>query len=238
MLTSYLQQLNRLLLNPPATTQLYAQADLISFINTARNHVAGEGECVRVFATLTINTAQRVYPFASINTSSVQGISSVASVRQALVSVGDGAVYLHPRPFPWFLLYRLNQVVPPTGQPADYTQYGQGTTGSLYIDPVPDGIYTLSLDTVCLPIPLVDDTTVEAIPPLWTDAVPFFAAYYAYMSAQRQADGDMMLKRYEDFMGRARRISTPGVLPFTNPQQPSPTQTNMLGMKSSGGGNG
>ena len=57
---------------------------------------------------------------------------------------------------------------------------------------------------------MYDSTTPEAIPYLWTDAVPFFAAYYALLSAQagqRQGDADRMFARYQEFTNRARRFS-------------------------------
>ena len=91
------------------------------------------------------------------------------------------------------------------------------------------------------PIALVDDTTPEAIPYLWTDAVPFFAAYFALLSAQagaRQAEADRMFARYQEFTNRARRFATPSVLPFIYPQSGNPVQANQLGLQPAGGGGG
>jgi hypothetical protein len=63
----------------------------------------------------------------------------------------------------------------------------------------------------------MDDTTVEVIPAPFTTAVPFFAAYLALLGTQSQAraeDAKRMLENYEEFMTRARRMSTP----TTNPK--------------------
>lgn len=237
MLTAYLTQTARLLQNPAASTALYSDADLTSYINTARGQMAGETECIRVNASLAITAAQRTYAFPTISLG-VSGVSGVFNVRQASVLVGGGQTWMRPRPFEWFNLYMLNQVVPTTGQPTTWSQYAQGTTGSLFLYPLPDTDYTLTLDTSCFPIPLVDDTTVEAIPYPWTDAVPFFAAYYAYMSAQRQGDAETMLKRYKEFAGRARQMSNPSVLPFIYPSSGDPTLQAKLGMVSTGAGQG
>ena len=68
-------------------------------------------------------------------------------------------------------------------------------------------------DCYCTPIVLVDDTTAEAIPYPWTDAVPYYAAYLAYLDAQRADDSDRMFKQYEMFMKRARNMSETPFVP-------------------------
>ena len=106
-------------------------------------------------------------------------------------------------------------------------------TGSIFVDPLPDTGYVAKLDAVCYPVDLVDDTTPEAIPYPWTDAVPFFAAYYALLSSQnatRQADADRMMARYSEFVSRARRTSNASVLPMTYEQSGDPTESNKLGL--------
>jgi hypothetical protein len=71
----------------------------------------------------------------------------------------------------------------------------------------------------------VNDTTAEAIPYLWTDAVPYFAAYLALLSSQtgaRTADADKMMQRYTEFVERAKRAATGDVLPWQYQGQPVP----------------
>jgi len=238
VLTSYLTSTRRLLQLPPATTALYLDSDLTAFINTARGQMAGETNCIRVFGTLALINPTIVYPFSSINISGVSGAGSVIHIRQVWVQVAGGSVPLRVRSFPWFGQFHLNEVVPTTGQPQVWSQYAQGANGSVYVWPVPDMGYTLNLDTVCLPVALADDTTIEAIPQLWQDAVPYFAAYYAYLSAQRSADADRMYKIYEEFIGRARNSATPEVLPHAYVQTPDQTLQNKLGIQPSRGGGG
>lgn len=230
MLTTYLAQTRRLLQNPPAPISLYTTDDLTAYINTARGQLAGEGEAIRVYGTLAITSGTRVYQFSDIDVSSVAGVAGVYNVKQASVGVGDGRIALYSRSFPWFNQYLLNEVVPQTGRPVTWSQYGQGETGSLYLHPVPDDAYTLNLDCVCVPVDLVTDSTAEAIPFPWTDCVPYFAAYMAFMSAQRQQDAKTMMDRYEAFVDRARRMSNPTVLPFSYQQAPDPTRQNKLGL--------
>lgn len=242
-LTTYLADTRRLLQNPSATTSLYSDSNLTRFINIGRRQIAAEAQCIRAYGALATVIDQRVYNFNGsggivIANASTLGIGSVEHVRQGSVVVGTGQAWLRTRPFEYFQLYFLNQVVPPTGRPKEISQYGQGTLGSLYVDPLPDDVYTLNLDTVCLPVDLANDSTPEAIPGVWTDAVPFYAAYYAYMSAQRQSDADKMLERYQMFMAHGRAGATPEVLTSIYPQVPDPTNANKLGARPARRGGG
>jgi hypothetical protein len=179
---------------------------------------------------------------AAMNWTTTSGAPMVWSIPDTLVAT-SGQVWMTPRPFEWFSLYELNNAARTQGPPQRWSQLGQGAagapygsvgSGSLWIAPEPDGPYLLALDAVCYPTALIDDTTPEAIPFMWTDAVPYYAAYLAYLSAQspaRQADALRMFGIYQEFVGRARRFTTPGVLPNNLPQNPSPTMMNQLGIQ-------
>jgi hypothetical protein len=232
MLASYLSQTRRLLQNPAAPVPLYSDTDLTLAINEARVQLAAEAACIRVMGTLAITaTNPGPYQFASINTSSAVGVLDVIAVRTIWVLVGSGQVMLPPRPFEWFSLYTLNTPVPDQAVPNIWSQFGQGANGTLYFN-VPDQDYSLNLDTVCLPIPLADDTTVEAIPPLWQSAVQYYATYTALLGAQtgaRMQEADKMLERYELFVQRARKFATPEVLSSQYSQVPNPVRANQIG---------
>ena len=240
MLDQYLTQTNQLLSNPQATNALYATSDLTDYINRARGQLAGDSESIRNYATLPVVAGQRIYPFSAIVLAApTAGISGVFNVRFAWYQVGQGQKSLRARPWAWFAQYRLNNPVPPTGFPVVWSQYGQGDSGSIFIDPIPDTDYTLQLDTVCVPDALADDTTVEAIPYPWTDAVPYFAAYLAYLSSQngaRQADALRMKELYTEFKNKARTYSNPSILPYLYEQAPSPVRSSQLGLTPPSGG--
>lgn len=241
MLNTYLLQTQQLLQNPAAPIPLYSDADLTSYINRARLILAGDAECVRVYANFKTVAGQRQYDFADIDVAAVNpAVSAPFNARFLWYVIGDGQAAMRPRGWPWFAQYKLNNPVPATGLPQVWSQYGQGDSGSIFIDPIPDDVYTIVCDTVCVPIALVDDTTVEAIPYPWTDAVPFFAAYYALLSAQapaRQADAERMMQRYEEFKTRARRMSNPSILPGLYEQSaPVVSPANQLGVQSSARG--
>ena len=219
-LTNYLTQVTRLLQNPPASPNLYTVSDLTYYINVARNQLAVETMCVRSNVGLTLSGSQQQYPLSSI-TPSGSGISAIVNVQTAYYASGGGYVYLNPRQWTYFNVFMLCVPSVPTGAPTDWTQYSTGANGVLYFNPVPNTTFNVLLDAVCTPIPLVNDATVEAIPYPYTDAVPFFAAYYAYMSAQRGADADAMFARYKEFVFRAQMASEP-----RTPNSPYPSLRN------------
>lgn len=248
MLTAYQNQTQRLLQNPAAPTSLYSTADIDSYINTARGQLAGEAKCVRYIGTLPTVVGQAAYNFSAINTgvSATNGIQGAIEINQISFGLGGGQQWIPAREWEWFWLYHLNNAVPVQGMPAAWSQFGQGAApgatgsvsgGSFYIDPVPDAVYTLYLDCVCYPIPLADDTTVEAIPYLWTDAVPFFAAYYALLSSQtssRVADAERMMNHYTKFVERARTASNPDQLRYIYSQAGDPVQAAKLQIRGGG----
>lgn len=211
-LAAYLTQFNELIQAPNSPIPLISSANATVYINVARNQVAGEGECIRVPATLAIVAGTIEYSFAAISLAAVTGASKVISVRMG--SIG-GTSRLAYRPWEWYANYYLNLAT--TGQPTTMAQLGQGESGNLWFFPTPIANTIANLDVVATPIALVDDTTVEAIPYPWTDAIPFYAAWLGMQNMQRQGDADKMLARYSALMRRARQMSSPSVLPGNLP---------------------
>lgn len=244
MLTAYQTNTQNLLQSPSAPTTLYSTTNLNTWINLARGQLAGETQCIRYMGTLDTVVGQRAYNFSSISTgtSSISGIQGVIHVRSMTYDVGDGQQWIYPRSWEWFMFYNLNNPVPVNAVPNEWSQFAQGSagtstgsgvSGSFYLDPPPDLIYTLNLDCVCYPIALTDNSTVEAIPYLWTDAVPFFAAYYALMSAQtnaRMADAQRYYGMYKEYIQRARLASNPSVNPTEYQDSSDPAVINKLGV--------
>lgn len=227
-LYAYLKQ--TILLIADLKQQVSNPANLISYVNIARRQLAGESESVRVMGSLPLVAGTQTYAFSTV-TLPGSGLGSVLNARMIWVVVGGGQAWVTPRGFEYFGLYFLNKVVPLTGLPTDWAQFGQGVNGTLYFYPIPDNAYTVKLDTVCLPIDLALDTDVEAIPSPWTDAIPYYAAYLAYSDAQRPEEAQTMFARYEQFVSRARRFATPSVLSGQYEQQSNPVRTNQLGLK-------
>lgn len=205
MLAQY-QQITQLLLRD-AKMERYNLFDLTTYINIARGQVAGEGECARVLAILATAANQQSYPFSSIPVANSPGIAAALAVRMI---TGNGAL-LTPRPWEWFNVYYA--AAPTVGLPQYWCQYAQGLLGTLLLAPTPDVAIDLYVDTVCLPLPLTTDSSPEAIPYPWTDAVPYYAAYMALLTEQQTDAAEKMLALYQLFLRRARAQSTPTVLP-------------------------
>lgn len=250
MLDEYVTRTQRLLQNPAPATGLYATALVQDNVNIARKQLAGEGQCIRRIGTLDTVIGQREYSFADLNmgVAATTGIAGPYNVRRINRSTGDGQVYLTPRPWEWFDQFCLNNPVPVdqnatpgSNPPATWAQYGQGSaaptggssqSGSFYLDPIPDDIYTLYCDCVCYPITLDADADVEAIPYPFTDAVPFFAAYYTLLGAQNQArrsDAEAFYGYYQTFLDRARSTSNAAVLTWQYEQGQDPAQQGKAG---------
>lgn len=233
MLDIYLAQFTSLIQAPNSPVPLISNTAATGYINTARNQVAGEGECIRSYASLAVVAGTQQYAFSAITFPvGTAGIQGVANVRLANYALGNGSVYIRPRSWEWFHLYYLcNQQT--AAAPEVFAQFGQGENGTLWFN-LPDINYNVSLDTVCYPIPLVTDSTVEAIPYPWTDAVPYYAAWLGMMNEQRQGDADRMMQRFKDLMARARLMSNPSVMPSNYAQQPDQFAQNRFGTVSRG----
>lgn len=92
-------------------------------------------------------------------------------------------------------------------------QFGQGDQGTFQLSPVPNQVYPLELDCLGLPVDLIDDSTPEAIPYPWTDAVPFYAAWLALQErddSRAEQIAEKRLGSYRMMMRRARAFSMPG----------------------------
>ena len=253
MLTTYITDTQRLLQNPaPSAGGLYSDAQITAAVNKARRHLAVKAEAIRVIGTISTVAAQRAYSLGAINigVEATTGISGILNVRRINYAIGDGEKRLDAVSWEWFDLYYLNDPVPLGDQndpgsrwPRQWAQYAQGgsasaelsdTSGSIYINPLPDDIYNLRCDCLCYPVPLENDDTVEALPVLFTDAVPFIAAWYVLLGAQnqaRRADAEAYYKYGMDYVGVGREGANPSVNRPIFEQAPDPAQKGKAGAR-------
>jgi hypothetical protein len=229
-LTAYETLTQALLQAPSSPVPLIATATLDTYINQSRLQVAAQGRCVRQYVTLPLAQGNQVYPFSAIAGLST-GVAGIYHIRQAWLQIPgvSGQVLMYSRPFEWFGLYALNRLSPKQDQPRRWAQFGQGEEGSIFVDPIPDLPYTLAIDALGVPAPLASDATPEAIPDIWTLAVPFYAAWWGFQSAQRQADADKMLERFEKQMALARSAANPDLMMENWSQAPDAEEANRLG---------
>lgn len=155
---------------------------------------------------------QEIYPMPT-NVATLQGILNVVQVRTIAVnfggSQGSNQYMLEQTDFSelqaYYRFYGPNLV----GNPAKWARYNN----NVYLRPIPSQAYPMQWDTICSVIDLVDDSTVEALPYPFTDAVPYYAAYLALMNSQRAQDADNMFKLYEQFARRARTFFQRTMMP-------------------------
>jgi len=252
-LTEYQTRTQNLLQYPlpsSSAAYLYTTADITRWVNQARLQLAVESHCIRRMGTVPTVVDQREYAFSSISfgVAATTGVAGAMHVRMMDYNIASGRQFVYPRPWEWFMFYNLNNPVPSSGAPVEWSQFKQGAagtstqsdaSGSFYVDPIPDLVYTMNVDCVCYPIELTDNSTVEAIPFEWTEAVPFFAAFYALMSSQtgaRTADAERIYNMYNMWSEKARAAANPSVNRWMYSNSPDPTMMQKLGVTPGAGG--
>lgn len=213
MLDTYIAQTQSLLDDSSAVE--YSLADLTGYINDARLQIAGSSESLRELGTLALLAAQQSYPLAAAAAAAAApALAGVLDVRMAAIVGGN---QLEMRTWEYFFSYFLAVPSPETGTPLVAAVLTPGITGNIWFSPIPQVPLTALLDAVWYPVPLVDNTTPEALAVPWQDAVPYFSAYLAYLNAQRRTDADAMFARYQVFETRATQMTTPTRLPRNYP---------------------
>lgn len=157
-------------------------------------------------ANINVTTSgQEVYTFASVNTIAAlqPGVGQIQAVMSVAVNQGAWKPTLRYCAWGQMQAYYRSYNASILNYPEIWSQYSQGTNGSMYLYPIPSSVYSMDWDCICLPIALVDDSTIEAIPYPWTDCVPYYAAYLAYLNAQRRDDAERMLADYKQKMMEA-----------------------------------
>jgi len=211
VLTSYIQQVQRLLNDELA--QFYSPSDLTQFINIARGTIAYQSECLIANGSISTVNGTQTYGLPTIAPPS-GGYASAINIRsiRSIVS-GVGAV-LEVRPWQWFSNYYLTgTATAEAGTPTVWSQQTQGSTGAIWFWPIPNGTVAMICEGSWVPVALTTDSTPEALGYPWTDAVPYFAAYMAYLNAQRGSDATRMMNLFNAFMKASRGGATPDWLP-------------------------
>jgi hypothetical protein len=203
--------------NPPT---LYSQSQIDANINNGRVQIAGDAECIRRLPSLNTVATQRAYNWSGVSFAAGTGVGGILNVRDIgrQIPVIGGFVKLFGRSWEWLNTFYIQKPVPNVGIPTRWATFQPGDSGVFYVDPIPDGVYTLQLDTVCFPIPLTGaGGEVDAVLFPWSDAVPYYAAYLSFLDQMRTADADSMFTRYRLFALRGTQLTTPTQLPDNFP---------------------
>lgn len=173
----------------------------------------GTGASATLATTLnnTLNQGQEKYDFKDVDLSMFPGILEIYFVRSVSIIYSN---YRYSVPTYSFSVYQsmIRQYVASQYQyvPTFCAQFGQGSSGSLFMYPPPTQTYQLEWDCQCLPQDLIDDQSVEAIPDPWTDAVPYFSAHLAMIELQNWNSARALEDRFNDRMSRFGGYTRPG----------------------------
>lgn len=159
---------------------------------------------------------QEVYNFSTWNSviqANNPGVQDIIGVQTISVSWGSQKPTLDHVSWSDIQAYLRAYNIGYLNYPTVWAQYGQGLSGSAYLWPIPAVATQLDVDCYCLPIILSNDTDPEAIPYPWTDPIPYYAAYLAFLNAQRKDDARYYLGEYKRLMVEGRWYVSPAVVP-------------------------
>ena len=209
-LQTYITQCQRLLHD--ANANFYSVPELTDYINAGRERLVRDTGCLRTIQTSATVTQQEVYPYSALP-------QALLTIDVLNINVYWGTTRVPLRYLSWTnfnaqLRYWQNY----TGTPIAFRIYG---SSSIYLGPVPDQVYTLEIDTVILPNPLVNTTDVDTqiIDP-YTSPVAFYACYQAKFKEQSYGESDIFKHQYiSQARGvlastMTRRLPTPYVSPY------------------------
>jgi hypothetical protein len=173
---------------------------------------AGSGASVTIQTSSinVFNANQEVYPFSGINVSTFPGFGSVYMVLGISVIYANYRYSLPVYPFSVYQALIRQYPFQYTYVPTFASQIWNGTSGKLYVYPLPSQTYQYELDCFCLPQDLLTNFSVEALPDPWTDAVSFYTCYYAMMSLQNYNAASFYMTQFDNFAQRYSNYSRPG----------------------------
>ena len=192
-----------------AGTHIVAGATIASFVpNTSITmSVASSGSGTNAFTAQLVNqtvAGQEVYALPqgpSLYPSG--GINALIGCRQVSINyggVGANQYALRWKDWAWFQGF-ARSYPNLTGNPVWWTRY----QNNIYLRPIPSAVYPMQWDCQATPLPLAADTDIEAIPYSFTDAIPYWGAYLAYLQAQRKDDAKVMKSLADDFVKAGRK---------------------------------
>ena len=159
---------------------------------------------------------QEIYSLATVAASMGQltpGLGSLIGVQSISVSWGSVKPTLQRCSFSALQAYCRSVALTYQNFPNIWAQYGQGVTGNIYLFPIPLQYSAMEMDCYFSVLDLSDVQTVDLIPAPFDQAVSYYAAYLAYMNAQRPDDARTALGEHERLLTQARAVVTTDVTP-------------------------
>lgn len=139
-----------------------------------------------------------------------QGVRGILDINNVAVSWGGMRPVLNWCPWEDLQAYARSYNVGTFSYPFLWSTFSGGSKGQVWLFPIPQVVAggltfaaagEMEWDVSCLPIPLLDDSTFEAIPEPFTEAVKFYAAYLAFLGSQRYGMAQIMQSQFNDQLG-------------------------------------
>jgi hypothetical protein len=197
----------------------YVNPPTFSFSGGGGSGATATGAATTGFLSTTAN--QEVYPFSAVNTilqSAQTGADKILGVASVSIAIGSTKPTLNWCDFLTFQAY-ARAANWGQNQPSLWSQYAQGETGSIYLWPVPSQKYQMEWDCFVAPLALSALQLVDIIPEPWSEPVTYYAAYLAYLNAQRKDDANFMRSECERLMLETRGFVTPVRIPTMYPTE-------------------
>lgn len=188
-LTTYITETRRLLHD--ANGKFWSTAELTDYVNEGRRQVAVDTHCLRSIEDATLVASTETYAVASLTALDER----VVDILNFTVIWGQTRVPLFWAPWTQFNA-RWRTWVTNESRPAAWALTGSCPMATLYLQPVPDQAYECEVDVAYIPIPLVDDSTVDELVYPFTKPVAFYAAYQAKLKEQSYGESQAFLEQY------------------------------------------
>lgn len=154
--------------------------------------------------------SQEVYPFSGVDLTPFPGYGSIIGIRSVSIIYSNYRYSLPMYPFTVYQAFIRQFPYQYSYVPTMCSILGQGAAGTLYTYPLPSQQYQMEWDSICLPAPLEDDGSPEAIPLPWTRAVQHYAAKYAFEELQNFNSARYHEEMFNRMLPRYRGAVDPG----------------------------
>ena len=152
---------------------------------------------------------QEIYSFAKVPLQTFPGVDAIFKVQSVSIIYANYRYSLPCYPFSVYQAMIRQYPRQYLYVPTLFGQLGRGTGGSLYMYPIPSQPYQMEWDSFCLPSDLIDDSSYEAIPQPWQDAVPYFAAHLSFLELQNLNAAKFYLDLYDNMVHRYSNYAAP-----------------------------
>lgn len=171
-------------------------------ITDANGPGAGATATLLIGPVMQTQNGQEIYRYSDIPLENFPGVEEVFWVNSVSIIYAQYRYSMMTYSFSTYQAMIRNYPLQYKYVPSVCAQLGRGTGGTLYLYPVASQSYQLELDCYCLPSPLEDDQSVEAIPQPWQDCVPFMATHFCYLQMQNLNAAQYYLGLHDQFVDR------------------------------------